>query len=259
MLSLVIKRTSGVKRTFDPTVQTLDLSGQVANVDGLTDLKALQTLNLSSCYHLHNVDGLKNLKALQTLDLSDCMWLANVDGLKGLTALVSLNFFEGVPCAEERGCAGGLQGLGSAHFEGLLAVDERGWVGGSQGLADATGGILLVFRTRRSVTVMSCSRNRGGASARSPRSTDCLPSDARRPFSSWCFKSSGNTRCKPLHISTERWNWWKKSRGKGDRSDRNQYHASVLSLKSVTITHFLLYSGDGASDSAARSNRGRSS
>jgi PAS domain S-box-containing protein len=35
--------------------------------------------------------------------------------------------------------------------------------------------------------------------------------------------------------------------------------SSVLSLKSVTITHFLLYSGDGASDSAARSNRGRSS
>jgi cobalt-zinc-cadmium efflux system outer membrane protein len=35
--------------------------------------------------------------------------------------------------------------------------------------------------------------------------------------------------------------------------------ASVLSLKSVTITQFLLYSGDGASDSAARSNRGRNS
>jgi hypothetical protein len=38
-----------------------------------------------------------------------------------------------------------------------------------------------------------------------------------------------------------------------------QASASVLSLKSVTITQFLLYSGDGASDSAARSNRGRNS
>jgi hypothetical protein len=57
-----------------------------------------------------------------------------------------------------------------------------------------TVGILLVFLTRRSVTVMSCSQNRGGASARSQRSTDCLPSDARRPFSSWCSKSSGNAR-----------------------------------------------------------------
>jgi hypothetical protein len=38
------------------------------------------------------------------------------------------------------------------------------------------------------VTVMSCSRNRGGALARSARSTGCLPSGVRRPFSSWCCK-----------------------------------------------------------------------
>ena len=77
-------RFESVKRAFDPTVQTLDLSrSSLVSVDGLTDLKALQTLNLSSCYHLHDVNGLKNLKALQMLDLSDCIWLANVDGLKG--------------------------------------------------------------------------------------------------------------------------------------------------------------------------------
>jgi MFS family permease len=34
---------------------------------------------------------------------------------------------------------------------------------------------------------------------------------------------------------------------------------SVLSLKNVTITQFLLCSGDGAPDSAATSDRGRSS
>ena len=37
-----------------------------------------------------------------------------------------------------------------------------------------TAGISPLFRTRRSVTVMSCSRNRGGASGRSVRSTGCL-------------------------------------------------------------------------------------
>src|SRR5271166_2846208 len=46
-------------------------------------------------------------------------------------------------------------------------------------------------------------------------------------------------------------------RDKGGTSPR--LLASVMSLKSVTITQFLLCSGDGASDSAARSNRGRSS
>jgi hypothetical protein len=58
------------------------------------------------------------------------------------------------------------------------------------------GCISPVFRTRRSATVMSCSRNRGGASAQSLQSTGCLPSDVRRPFSSWCYKASGNTPCR---------------------------------------------------------------
>jgi len=57
----------------------------------------------------------------------------------------------------------------------------------------AMAGISPVFRTRRSVTVMSCSRNRGGASARSVRSTGCLPSDVRRPLSSCSCNWSGTT------------------------------------------------------------------
>jgi hypothetical protein len=48
----------------------------------------------------------------------------------------------------------------------------------------ATAGISLVSRTRRSVTVMSCSRDHGGALARSARSTGCLHSGVRPPFSS---------------------------------------------------------------------------
>ncbi len=60
-------------------------------VDGLKELKALQSLNLSRCRQLRNVDGLKELKALQKLNLRYCDQLQNVDGLKQLQALQSLN------------------------------------------------------------------------------------------------------------------------------------------------------------------------
>ena len=42
-------------------------------------------------------------------------------------------------------------------------------------------------------------------------------------------------------------------------SENDSKRASVMSLKNVTITYFLLCSGDGAPDSAATSDRGRSS
>ena len=41
-------------------------------------------------------------------------------------------------------------------------------------------------------------------------------------------------------------------------TSRLQLDPSVMSLKNVTITRFLLCLGDGASDFAVRSNRGRS-
>ena len=39
-------------------------------MDGLKDLRDLQTLDLSYCTRLTNVDGLKDLGNLQTLNLS---------------------------------------------------------------------------------------------------------------------------------------------------------------------------------------------
>ena len=63
---------------------------QLANVNGLKDLKALQRLDLSGCKQLANVNGLKDLEGLQTLDLSGCQQLDNVEGLKDLKTLQTL-------------------------------------------------------------------------------------------------------------------------------------------------------------------------
>ena len=63
--------------------------------------------------------------------------------------------------------------------------------------SSAKAGISPVVRTRRSVTVMSCSRNRGKASGRSVRSTGCSPLDVPQPLSSWCCKMSGTTSWPP--------------------------------------------------------------
>ena len=60
-----------------------------------------------------------------------------------------------------------------------------------------TVGISPELHTQLSGTVTWCSRSRGEASVRSRRSMDCLPSDVRPPSSSWCCKTSGNTRCEP--------------------------------------------------------------
>jgi Leucine-rich repeat (LRR) protein len=92
-LSRCVKLTSvdGLKDLRN--LQTLNLSGcdQLTSVDGLKDLRNLQTLNLSGCGQLTSVDGLKDLRNLQSLDLSGCGQLTSVDGLKDLRNLQTLN------------------------------------------------------------------------------------------------------------------------------------------------------------------------
>ena len=43
----------------------------MTNVDGLKDLKNLQSLGLCGCEDLTNVDGLKDLRNLQALDIDN--------------------------------------------------------------------------------------------------------------------------------------------------------------------------------------------
>jgi Leucine-rich repeat (LRR) protein len=78
-------------RLRQPVALDLGSCRELQNVDGLKELKALQSLNLRFCNQLRDVDVLKELKALQSLDLSYCNQLQNVDVLKELKALQKLN------------------------------------------------------------------------------------------------------------------------------------------------------------------------
>jgi hypothetical protein len=86
-----------------------------------------------------------------------------------------------------------ISGLFVAHIAEAAIWADFLWKSGR--LASFSDGWYFAGVSRTTLdTVMSCSRNRGGASARSMRSTGCLLSDVRRPFSSWCCKFSGDTR-----------------------------------------------------------------
>jgi hypothetical protein len=73
-------------------LQSLNLgnSKQVANLEPLKGLTALQTLNLYGT-NVDNLEPLKGLTALQSLNLGNSKQVANLEPLKGLTALQTLN------------------------------------------------------------------------------------------------------------------------------------------------------------------------
>jgi internalin A len=69
----------------------LDLSkADITDVDVLTNLTALRTLDLTECDQLENVDGLAGCEALSVLKLSKCSSLTNIDGVAHCKALESV-------------------------------------------------------------------------------------------------------------------------------------------------------------------------
>jgi hypothetical protein len=74
------------------TLQSIDLTGTVADLEPLKGLTALQSLNLTRA-RVANLAPLTGLTALQSLDLSGTQ-VVNLEPLKGLTALRSLELAE---------------------------------------------------------------------------------------------------------------------------------------------------------------------
>lgn len=69
----------------------MDRCPNLRNLDALSGLTGLQTLELSGCTQLRNVDGLRGLTGLQNLKLIFCTELQDVDALKNLTGLQELD------------------------------------------------------------------------------------------------------------------------------------------------------------------------
>ena len=70
--------------SYEGLLTELDFSdcSWLFNVDGLGNIKNLETVNLTQCSQLKSLKGLRNLNMMQSLDLTGCKSLVNLDGLE---------------------------------------------------------------------------------------------------------------------------------------------------------------------------------
>ncbi|CAI0407973.1 unnamed protein product [Linum tenue] len=112
--------------------------------DGLSGLRSLQNLHVSSCVLLVEATGIERLASLRYLTMSDCYSMKEMPDLSGLASLAELVLKGCVELREVKGIEG-LESLRKLLVTGCRSLQELGDLSGLKNLSefDATGCELL--------------------------------------------------------------------------------------------------------------------